>query len=263
MGLNDWIAGDDSVDPSLNLKKVLFLSDATALCASATLQRVHAKQKKVTSNYKEIALSNQNIKPKELDSLLPLENHFASNPKLVEYMNRLLEVRNDDDFALQALQEMMDLDFDCNITEPLPDGYWKRFEKTVMYSSVLYRLFHNLIPDKNYEGINGKIMQQIDFSMSKILYSAGQIGATSVEQTNQYDSQLSPSRRSSTKAAERQEYAVELYNSIPKGILKRLHEIKDKMEELQARWIMKYGDDNVPSLKTLQRYLKKAGTPIK
>ncbi len=113
-----------------------------------------------------------------------------------------------------------------------------------------------MIPGKNYKNVNSQTIQRIDLSMAKIVYAAGQIGALSVEQVLQYDGVDNRSTGATNKKIERQKKALAIYEKIPEQILKRLPSKKEKAEEVVGRWIQEYGDNEVPSWKTVVRYLE-------
>ncbi len=269
MTIDEWIAGNDSVDWKLNLEKIKLLDEVIALCLTTTLQRIYARQNKKISNFKEFFPDESGQDP---DQLLPFENHYSSNSAFIEYQENLINARNDDAFALRALQEMASLDFDCKAVDPTPDGYFKRFEMVVAYGSVLYRLYAKLIPGKNYENVDAKKLQRIDLSMTKIVCEAGQMGAVSVEGVLDFDSNLLKKMKMDEGLANKvktdSEIALEFYESL-NDRTKKDETITSISKIIHKRWKINHekekhdkknqGLKKPISDRTIREHLQKAG----
>ncbi|MDA8137706.1 MAG: hypothetical protein M0036_03555 [Desulfobacteraceae bacterium] len=291
MTLDEWIQGNDSVDESMIAQKASLILDAAMTLMATTFQMAYAREHKVRSNYKGIASLEKNATSEDLDQIIPLQNYWASDPAVVNYGDQMVGAGDDDAFALRALQEMADADFECRRTESTKDGYWKHVERLVSFSSVLYRLFTKLLPDKHCKNVDGRKLQRIDFSMSKILYSAGLATSSSVEQTIEHDKTVPGLNAEMEKVERKRETAKELYYSKPINesqytkiadavrsrwiekinegnkawkTLKSSNEsdaIPDEKNKARQAWIGKYGEDveDVPERWTMIRYLKAKG----
>jgi hypothetical protein len=260
MNLNEWIEGNDSVDPNLNIEKIKLIDDATKFCLTATLQNIYARKHKKPSNFKNFSLSEQETFIQNTTQPSLFENHYSIDPDYIKYHDNLLNARNDDAFALNALQEMASLDFEYRKANPTPDEYWRSFEKLIKYAGVLYRLYAKVLPAKDYQNIDGQKLQRIDLSMSKLIFDAGQSGVTSIEQMLEYEKVGIRSRGKSAQKAKRKEKMMALFNDLDKKLMDRINKQKAKSVKaglVRKDWIDKYGEeDSPPNEKTIKRYLK-------
>ena len=264
MDLNGWISGGDTVDAGLNLKKKELLENAIDFCTFFFLQRSFAKENKINTGFEEIARASIDGKDLKIDSSLPLENCFFSNPAYLEEYYELEEAPNNNNFAIKVLQEMTELDFDIDLRGASPEDSWNRFRMVISYLRVLYQIFAIVIPQRQYK-VDIKKLQCIEFSMSKLLFAAGQLGAVGVEQIIHYDEKLKWSNGKTAAAEIRKAMAIALYKDLSDDFIS--NNSGDAIaNQIRKKWKTKYGESKkIPKAKAIRGYigLKKGTKPLK
>ncbi len=260
MDLDTWISGDGSVDSELVQHKAVLIARAVAVCATAVLQTTFAKQEKKQTGYKELAdevLSGQKVTPSLLDEILPKEHHFTSDSPSMAYLREILSSRDNDTYALFALQEMAGLNFECVFNDPTPDGYWRHFEVVLSCLNVLLRLFSEIIPKKNYQDVNVQRLQLLDLSMNKLFFEAGQVAAVSVDETIRHDGIRNMKMGETAIALERRKLTIGFYEEL--GDRAKNMKITPISNLIRNKYIKKFGKRKARSAKQIRADLKAAG----